>query len=79
MTDSNVEEKDPFLAMLRSMQLEERADYLSRGGLRRSLYQQPAVNVSVSPAWRRQALINAVVAAQGGAQPSGPKFSNAPQ
>jgi hypothetical protein len=42
------------------------------------LYQPP--NVPVSPAWRRQALINAVVAAQGGtAQPSSPKFSNAPQ
>jgi hypothetical protein len=56
---------------------------------------RPAVNVPVSPAWRRQALINAVVAAQGAAAqrdqqaanapwipaalPKGPKFSTAPQ
>jgi hypothetical protein len=48
-------------------------------GLRRSLYQEPAVNVPVSPAWRQQALINAVVAAQGGQSDRQPKFSTAPQ
>jgi hypothetical protein len=37
MTDANVEEIDPFLAMLRSIQLGERADYLSRGRRLRNL------------------------------------------
>jgi hypothetical protein len=32
-----------------------------------SLYERPAVGVPVSPAWRRQAVINAVLAAQSGA------------
>jgi hypothetical protein len=53
---------------------------LAARALGRSLYQRPAVNVPASPAWRRQALINAVIAAQGGAQPDrSPKFSTAPQ
>jgi hypothetical protein len=48
--------------------------------LRTSLYQRPAVNVPVSPVRRRQALINAVIAAQGGApQPDHTKFSTATQ
>jgi hypothetical protein len=48
--------------------------------LRRSLYQRPAVSVPVSPVRRQQALINAVLGAQGGAaQPDHAKFSTAPQ
>ena len=57
-------------------------EQMAADALRRSLYQRPAVNVPVSPAWRRQTLINAVVAAQDGAaaQPDrSPKFSTAPQ
>jgi hypothetical protein len=55
---------------------------LAARALKRSLYQRPTLDVPVSPAWRRQTLINAVVAAQDGAaaQPDrSPKFSTAPQ